>query len=94
MQESQQAVGDVASLERALVAAGFDGATVIEESVDVGLSAPEDVVRYRLGLPHLHHFAATLTDEVRAAFLADAVAAVRRTGERFAPVVIEAVAVA
>ena len=93
IQESQQAVGDVASLERALMEAGFAGATVTEQSVDVGLSAPEDVVRYRLGLPHLHQFAATLAADTRAVLVADAVEAVRRTGERFAPVVIEAVAV-
>ena len=52
---------------------------------------PADVVRYRLGMPHLHHFAATLAADARAAFVADAVEAVRRTGERFAPVVVEAV---
>jgi len=35
-----------------------------------------------------------LTERVRTAFVADAVEAVRRTGERFAPMVVEAVAVA
>ncbi len=94
VQESQQAVGDATSLERALLAAGFVGAMVTEESVDVGLSAPEDVVRYRLGMPHLHHFASTLTADARADLVADAVAAVRRAGEGFAPVVLEAVGIA
>jgi SAM-dependent methyltransferase len=88
------AIGDAASLDRALAAAGFTERTVIEEPVDVGLTEPEDVVRYRLGMPHLHHFAAGLADEERAAFVADAVEAVRRTGERFEPIVVEAVAVA
>ena len=53
-------------------------------------SSRQGVVRYRLGMPHLHRFAAGLPDDVRAAFFADAVEAVRRTGERFAPLVIEA----
>jgi ubiquinone/menaquinone biosynthesis C-methylase UbiE len=90
--DSAQAFGDAATVERALSAAGFDDSTVTEEPVDVGLSDPADVVRYRLGMPHLHRFAGGLTDDVRAAFVADATEAVRRTGDRFAPRVVEAVA--
>ena len=45
-------------------------------AVDVGITAAEDVVRYRLGMPHLHAFAASLPGRRRAAFVADAVDAV------------------
>ena len=72
---------------------GFARWTVTEEPVDVGITAAADVVRYRLGLPHLHG-SRPAGRRRRAAFVADAVEAVRRTGERFAPVVVEAVAVA
>ena len=48
-----------------LAAAGFARWTVTEEPVDVGLTEPADVVRYRLGVPHLHRFVARLPDDVR-----------------------------
>jgi SAM-dependent methyltransferase len=86
------AVGDPVALERALATAGFTRWTVSETSVDLGLG-PAEVVRYRLGMPQLHRFAAGLPDDVRRSFVADAVEEVRRSGARFAPVVIEAVAV-
>jgi len=44
--------------------------------------------------PHLHRFAAGLAPDVRDAFVADSIEAVRRTDERFAPSVVEVVAVA
>jgi ubiquinone/menaquinone biosynthesis C-methylase UbiE len=91
LQECAQAARDVAGVERSLAEAGFGDWTVTEERIDVGLE-PEGVVRYRLGMPHLHRFAAGLPDDVRASFFADSVNAVRRTGEPFAPLVIEAVA--
>ena len=90
--ETAQGFEDPLAVERAVAAGGFAEWTVTENAVDVGLTDPADVVRYRLGMPHLHRFAADLSDDVRAAFVADAVEAVRRTGERFAPVVLEAVA--
>ncbi len=58
LQECAHAVGDPASVERALAAAGFARWTVTEEPVDVGLTEPADVVRYRLAVPHLHRFVA------------------------------------
>jgi SAM-dependent methyltransferase len=88
------AVGDVGAVERALQTAGFAGWTVTEEAVDVGITEPADVVRYRLGMPHLHAFAAALTAQERRAFVAESVDAVARTGGGFAPRVVEAVAVA
>jgi ubiquinone/menaquinone biosynthesis C-methylase UbiE len=94
LQQSANAVGDPSALERMLAAAGYARWTVTEEPVDVGLAEPGDVVRYRLAVPHLHSFISTLSADVRRALMADAVEAVRRTGERFAPVVVEAVAVA
>jgi ubiquinone/menaquinone biosynthesis C-methylase UbiE len=92
LQEYAQTVRDVAAFEGELAAAGFADWTVTEDRVDVGLE-PEGVVRYRLGMPHLHRFAAGLPDDVRASFFEDSVEAVRRTGERFAPLVVEAVAI-
>jgi hypothetical protein len=94
MQTCARAVGDVGAVERALREAGFAGWTVTEEAVDVGITAPEEVVRYRLGMPHLHEFARSLSEEERRVFVADAVDAVTRVGARFAPRVVEAVAVA
>jgi ubiquinone/menaquinone biosynthesis C-methylase UbiE len=93
LQRHAHAVGTTASLERALAAAGFTEAVVFEEPVDVGLRSPEDLVRYRLAIPHLHAFAASLSPPRRAAFVADAVSAVGELGGRFAPEVLEAVAV-
>jgi ubiquinone/menaquinone biosynthesis C-methylase UbiE len=92
--DTAQGFEDPESVERAVAAAGFSEWVVTEEAVDVGLADPADVVRYRLGMPHLHRFAAGLADDVRDAFVADSVEAVRRTHERFAPIVVEAVAVA
>jgi SAM-dependent methyltransferase len=85
------AVGDRAAVERAAAAAGFSDCSVTEAPIDLGLGADE-VVRYRLGMPQLHRFAAALSDDERRALVDEAVEAVRRSGERFAPVVIEAVA--
>lgn len=93
MQACAQAVGDAGAVERALRAAGFARWTITEEAVDVGITAPEEVVRYRLGLPHLHAFARSLTEDAREAFVRDAVDAVTRTGAAFAPKVVETVAV-
>ncbi len=92
--DSAQGFEDPESVTRAVAAAGFSDWSVTEEAVDVGFTDPADVVRYRLGMPHLHRFAAGLAEDVRRAFIADAVEAVRRTAERFAPLVVEAVAVA
>jgi ubiquinone/menaquinone biosynthesis C-methylase UbiE len=92
--QTAQGFEDREAVERAVAAAGFTAWTVTETAIDVGLSDPADVVRYRLGMPHLHRFAATLADDVRRELVADAVEAVRRTGERFAPLVLEAVATA
>ena len=94
LQSFQQAVGAVGAVETALAEAGFAHWTVTEQVVDVGITAAEDVVRYRLGLPHLHAFAVSLGDRERADFVADAVDAVARSGAGFAPRVVEAVAVA
>ncbi|GAB3260254.1 class I SAM-dependent methyltransferase [Nocardioides dilutus] len=88
-----QAVGDVAAVERALRAAGLTRWSVTEEAVDVGIATAADVVRYRLGMPHLNAFAVSLTPQEREAFVAEAVDAVARTGAGFAPRVVEAVAV-
>jgi len=92
LQRCAHAVGDPSSFGDLLAAAGYSRWAVTEEPVDVGLSEPAEVVRYRLAIPHLHAFVSSLEADVREALVADAVEAVRRTGERFAPVVVEAVA--
>jgi SAM-dependent methyltransferase len=94
LQTCARGVGSAGAVERALRAAGFARWTVTEDAVDVGLGDAADVVRYRLAVPHLHRFAAGLSAGARAAFVADATAAVRATRERFTPVVVEAVAIA
>jgi SAM-dependent methyltransferase len=92
LQASAQVVGTAPGLDRALEASGLTHREVTEEAVDIGLADPNDVVRYRLATPHLHAFVSQLAVDVRRGLVADAVEAVRRTGERFAPVVVEAVA--
>jgi SAM-dependent methyltransferase len=89
-----RAFGDVGAVERSLREAGFARWTVTDEAVEVGITVPEDVVRYRLGMPHLHAFTISLTEEARRVFVAEAVEAVARVGGGFAPRVVEAVAVA
>jgi SAM-dependent methyltransferase len=91
VQACAHGVGSAAAVERVLCAAGFRRCRVTETAVDVG---DADVVRYRLALPQLHHFVAALPPDLRTAFVTDATAAVRATGEPFAPVVVEAVATA
>ena len=85
-------VGDVSSFDRAVAEAGFTAWTVTEEAVDVGLVDPADVVRYRLAVPQLHAFVSGLDERRRTDLVADAVEAVRATGERFRPEVVEVVA--
>ncbi len=92
LQVRAEAIGGSGLLSNALEAAGFSSWAVTEAQVDVGLTDPADVVRYRLAVPHLHGFVDTMDHGVRAALVADAIAAVTRTDERFAPVVVEAVA--
>ena len=94
LRECADAFADVTEVERALAAAGLTRVTVTGGPVDVGLVDPADVVRYRLAMPHLHGFASALPPAERRAFVAEAVAEVRRTGARFAPVVVEAVGIA
>lgn len=89
-----EAVGGAVEVENAVATAGFSSWAVNEAPVDVGLRRPADVVRYRLAMPHLHAFVETLDEETRSALVAEAATAVARTGERFAPVVVEAVAFA
>jgi SAM-dependent methyltransferase len=92
LQSCAQTVGGTAAMRDALLAAGFSQARVTEEPVDVGLSDPADVVRYRLGLPHLHAFVTTLSPGEREVFVTEAEHAVARTGGPFVPRVVEAFA--
>jgi SAM-dependent methyltransferase len=89
-----EAVGGLSALEDAFAAAGFSSWAVTESPVDVGMTSAADVVRYRLAMPHLHAFVGMLDVEARAGLVAEATEAVASTGERFAPVVVEAVAFA
>jgi SAM-dependent methyltransferase len=85
-------LGSVDALRAACDRAGFSSVTVSAASVDVGLTDPALVVRYRLGMPQLRGFVDGLSAADRIALTADAVAAVRLCGERFAPEVVEVVA--
>ena len=93
LQHHAHAVGTTEALARALDEAGLTDPVVTEQAVDVGPFSPEDIVRYRLGMPHLHAFASSLSEPQRAAFVLEAVAAVRELGGTFAPEVLEVVAV-
>ncbi|WP_051247337.1 class I SAM-dependent methyltransferase [Nocardioides halotolerans] len=94
LQACAHAVGGARVVEAALAEAGFVRWTVVEEPVDLGLDEPADVVRYRLSMPHLHRFVRALPVREAQDLEAEAVEAVRATGETFAPVVVEAVAIA
>lgn len=92
LQRCAGTVGDATAMHEALRAAGFSRPQVTEQPVDVGLTDPADVVRYRLSLPHLHAFVTALPPQRRSAFVGEAVEAVARSGGTFAPRVVEAVA--
>jgi ubiquinone/menaquinone biosynthesis C-methylase UbiE len=94
LQRHASAVGSTESMKAALADAGFASVVVTEQAVDVGLTDPALVVRYRTGMPHLRRFVAGLAPERRDAFRREATLAVARSGEVFAPRVVEAVAVA
>ena len=85
-------LGSVDALRAACDRAGFSSAIVTTESVDVGLTDPALVVRYRLGMPQLRGFVDALSAVDRMALTADAITAVRLAGERFTPEVVEVVA--
>jgi SAM-dependent methyltransferase len=86
-------VGSTGGMTEALRRAGFARYDVTVGAIDVGLADPADVVRYRTALPHLHAFVSELAPAPRAAFVADATAAVADVGGGFAPAVVEALAV-
>lgn len=94
LQRRADAVGTPQLLERVVRSAGFGTCAVTEEMVDLGLDDPALVVRYRMGMPQLRRFVDTLPPALQQRLIEDATAAVARTGERFAPAVIEAVAIA
>jgi len=85
-------LGSVDALRAACDRAGFSSAIVTAESVDVGLTDPSLVVRYRLGMPQLRPFVEALSAVDRVALTADAITAVRLAGRRFTPEVVEVVA--
>jgi len=85
-------LGSVEGIRIACDRAGFSSVSVTAESIDVGLNDPALVVRYRLGMPQLRRFVETLSAADRARLTADATAAVRRSGDRFAPQVVEVIA--
>ena len=85
----------VATTEKMTVAArraGLVDATVSCTEIDVGLDDAALVVRYRFGMPQVSGYVDSLAPAARAALLADAIAAVEQTGQRFRPTVVELVA--
>lgn len=87
-------LGSAPAMEEAARAAGLTDVVVVEAAVDVGISSPEALVRYRLGQAHVAGFLAALTDPERAAVFAEAAAVVRahHDGSNLAPVVVLLVA--
>jgi SAM-dependent methyltransferase len=92
VRERAEATGTVALFETHARAAGLDHAEVREVVVDVGLDAPELVVRYRLAMAHTRDFVLRLPADERTALRHRAVSAVAALGEPFRPEVLELVA--
>jgi ubiquinone/menaquinone biosynthesis C-methylase UbiE len=85
--ELEPRLGRLADGRAMAVAAGFaPGAVRIDEvEVDVGLSSPEDLVGWRLGLANVAPFLAGLESGEQAAVIAEAVAAVRPVASPLRP---------
>lgn len=69
-------------------AAGLSDIDVDDRVVDSGLDTPEDIAAYRAGMAHMAPFVASLPDRRRAAFLRQAVVAIRTRGEPLRPRVL------
>jgi SAM-dependent methyltransferase len=91
-QRFAEAIGTVEAMSKAAGQAGLTTVLADERMVDVGLTAAEDVVRYRCALPQLRAFVSSMDPRRRADFLAVAASAVAATGEDFRPVVVRLVA--
>lgn len=74
------------------LAAGFGSARAVVERVDTGLRTPEDLVRWRLGMPTCAGFLAALTPAERADLFAEALRAVTPHAEPLRPEVVALVA--
>lgn len=87
-------LGSAPAMDDAAHAAGLTDVHVVEAAVDVGISSPGELVRYRFGQAHAASFLAALTDAERASVFAEAVAVVHahHDGSSLAPIVVLLVA--
>ena len=92
LHERAAALATSDQLAGAAVRAGLVEPEVDCVNVDVGLDDPALIVRYRFGMPQVSNFLDTLAASSRAAIVAEAIAAVERTGTAFRPSVVELVA--
>jgi SAM-dependent methyltransferase len=83
-------IGDASAMREVARGAGLVDVEVFEGPVDVGIDAPEDLVAYRFGVPHVSRFLDSLDAAHRAAVVAEAVRAVTAVhdGSSLAPRVV------
>lgn len=86
--ELEPKVAHAAALAELAAQAGLDGVVVKEQEVDTGVSSPEAIVAWRLGMAHLAPFVASLLPEARATLVADARAAVGPEPQPLRPLVL------
>jgi ubiquinone/menaquinone biosynthesis C-methylase UbiE len=87
-QTTEPQVGSIDALTSLAHAAGLGEVEVVHEAVDVGLDDPAALVAWRLGMPNLVPFLATLTDAQRSRLTADALAALGPDPEPYRPEVL------
>ncbi len=87
----QSGIGSTALLLAACRQAGLDHTVVTEQTLDIDLTDPALIVRYRLGMPQYTEFVDRLDDVRLSEFVSDALRAVTSDGP-FRPEVIELVA--
>jgi ubiquinone/menaquinone biosynthesis C-methylase UbiE len=81
-------VGSVDALRKLAADAGLRDVRIEQERVDVDMTDPIDLVRWRLGMPHLAGFLASCTAEQREAIAAAALATIGPRPEPYRPDVL------
>ena len=81
-------LGTEATMRAAAQAADLDHVDVVDRPVRTGVTAPRDIVRYRLSQPQRALFLAELSEPARRKVVDDCVAAVADLGEPFDPGVV------
>lgn len=86
--ELEPKLGHAGALAELAAGAGLADVVVVEQEVDTGVSSPEAIVAWRLGMAHLAPFVASLLPSERAAFVADARDAVGPGPQPLRPLVL------